>query len=467
MGGSKMRSPPFVEHAGRAFLGLLLVAMTVAAPACRDAAHESSVADRFAALDRPHIVLLVVDTLRADGLEPYGQAASTSPELRRWAEHGVTFEHVLAQSSWTKVSMASLLTSLWPRTHGVGAPGDGLGDRARTLAEVLGEAGYATAAVQSNGWLEQSFGFQQGFDRYVFPRAEGSARELWASSIWPHGDRVIEEARRLVDGRDPERPFFLYLHFMDVHEYAAPPSHRNFGTDQRGLYLAAISWVDETLGRVREMLERRGLLDDTVLIVASDHGEAFGENGAHGHAFNVFSPVLRVPLIVKPPFDMPALRVAAQVRNIDIAPTVLDLAGVPIPDDFEGESLWPFMAGDEAGGDRPSFAALPAHIMRTSKLQAAVNDGSWTLVRDLAEARDGVEGAEANSEDASGEHLFDLEWDPAEDANLVEFEPEEALRMRALLDAHLAVPPRAGVNRENVRIDPAIAERLRAVGYLE
>ncbi len=448
-----MRSRRFAEHVRRLRLAIGLAALVAFAPACRDVATEADLEARIAALDRPNIVLLLVDTLRADWLEPYGFDQPTSPELQRFAERGITFERVLAQSSWTKVSMASMLTSLWPRTHGVEETTDGLDEGARSMAEVLRDAGYATAAVQSNGWLEQSFGFEQGFDHYVFPRAEGMARALWSSSLWPHGHRVLEEGRRLVEGRDPERPLFLYLHFMDVHEYAAPPDHRIFGSDEKGFYLASIRWTDEVLGRVREMLDREGMLDDTVIVVASDHGETFGENGRHGHAYNVYSPVLRVPLIFTLPFDVPAKRVSTQVRNLDIAPTLLELAGVPVPDGFEGESLVPLMTGAGQGADRPSFASLPANIMRTATLQTALNDGAWTFVRD----RDA----------AARERLFDLEWDRLEDANLVEFETEAAARMRAALDAHLAAPPRAGVSRQNVRIDPAIAERLRAVGYLE
>lgn len=444
---ARCRRPLRLTRAVPVFMALYLMA------GCRADTGDVSMADRLEDLDRPHVVLLLVDTLRADWLEPYGYEQPTSPELAAWASKGVTFERVLAQSSWTKVSMASLMTSLWPRTHGVYATTDGLADGARSLAEVMSDAGYSTAAVQTNGWLEQSFGFQQGFEHYVFPRAGNSARELWNSSVWSHGDRVLEEARRLVDGRDTERPLFLYLHFMDVHEYASPPEYRTFGGDQKGFYLASIRWVDETLGRVHELLERRGMLENTVIVVASDHGETFGENRKYGHAFNVFSPVLRVPLIVKLPFDVPAQRVETQVRNIDIAPTLLELAGVPIPDDFEGESLVPLMTGEGPSADRPSFASLPTHIMRNSKIQVALNDGQWTLVRDL--------------EEDDTEHLFDLEYDLVEDANLVEFEPEVAARMRRVLDEHIDVAPRGGVSRENVRIDPAIAERLRAVGYLE
>jgi arylsulfatase A-like enzyme len=415
-------------------------------------ADERPLADRLSTLDRPNLVLVVVDTLRPDWTEPYGYDQRVSPELARWASRGIVFERVLAQSSWTKVSMASLFTSLWPRTHGVELPTDGLGERAELLAEVLRDAGYATAAVQSNGWLEQSFGFHQGFDHYVFPRA-AAARKLGISSIWPHRDRILEEARRLLDGRDPKRPLFLYLHFMDVHEYAAPPELRAFGNHARGFYLAAVRWVDEALRHLDELLAERGMLDDTVLIFASDHGEAFGENQAHGHANNVFSPVLRVPLVIKLPFDVPARRVRAQVRNLDIAPTLLDLAGVPIPQGFEGESLVPLMTGAEPEADRPSYASLPAHILVSSKLQIAVNDGSWTLVRSL--------------EDGGEEYLFDLAVDPQEDANLIDLEPDAVRPMREILDAHERIETRAGVSRDRVRIDPAIAERLRAVGYLQ
>jgi arylsulfatase A-like enzyme len=419
---------------------------------CGDATRELAPEERLASLDRPNLVLVIVDTLRPDWLEPYGHGQPVSPELERWASSGILFERVLAQSSWTKTSMASLFTSLWPRTHGVELPTDGLGEGAVLLAEVLRDAGYATAAVQSNGWLEQSFGFQQGFDHYVFPRA-WSARKLGFSSVWPHRDRVLEEAKRLLDNRDPDRPLFLYLHFMDVHEYAAPPELRSFGSDEKGFYLAAIRWVDEALRHIQEMLAQRDMLEDTVLVFASDHGETFGENQVYGHANNVFSPVLRVPLVVKLPFDVPARRVETQVRNVDIAPTLLDLAGIPIPDGFQGASLVPLMFGPEIEEDRPSYASLGAHIIVYSKLQLAVNDGSWTLVRDLEGERK--------------EHLFDLAVDPKEDANLIEFEPERAAQMRRVLDAHEKTPARAGVSRERVRIDPAIAERLRAVGYLQ
>ena len=221
------------------------------------------------------------------------------------------------------------MTSLWPRSHGIREARDGLADEAVTLAEVLKEAGYATYAVQTNGWLHQSFGFHQGFDRYMFPKTGGD-RRLGKPSLWPHADRVTEEAQRLLEAHDRTRPFFLYLHFMDVHEYAAPPHLKTFGTDNKGAYLAAIRWVDDAIERVREQLDDAGVLDRSVIIFAADHGETFGEHGVHGHARNVLTPVVWVPLVFRFPFVVePAVRVATQVRNIDLAPTLLELAGVP------------------------------------------------------------------------------------------------------------------------------------------
>jgi choline-sulfatase len=132
---------------------------------CERPVAPAEIPERLAAEGHPNIVLILVDTLRADYTSPYGFAQDTSPELARWAERGALFERVRSQSSWTKMSMASLLTSLWPSSHGIREAQDGLADEAVTLAEVLKDAGYATYGVQTNGWLHQSFGFHQGFDR--------------------------------------------------------------------------------------------------------------------------------------------------------------------------------------------------------------------------------------------------------------------------------------------------------------
>jgi choline-sulfatase len=396
--------------------------------------------------------LILVDTLRADATSPYGFDARVSPTLGRLADEGVVFDRVLAQSSWTKVSMASLLTSLWPRSHGVREATDGLAERARTLQDVFQDSGYRTYAVQSNGWLEQSFGFHHGFDHYVFPHAMKQAGELGRSSVWPHGERVYDEAKRLLTAHEIDDPFFLYVHLMDVHEYAAPPEFKRFGDEQRAAYSAAIFWIDDVVKRILAELDRVGAAENTIVVFASDHAELFGENQSTGHARNVHTRVLHVPLILRIPGRPGGQRVSAQVRNIDIAPTILELSGLAVPPAFEGVSLIPLIEGREEG-DRISFADLGASIMHGISEQVAVNDGRYSLLRDLDET--GVE------------QLFDQNLDPVEDANLIDLEPVEAERMRALLDAHLDHDPVSGASQEKVRIDPGIANRLKALGYLQ
>jgi arylsulfatase A-like enzyme len=299
----------------------------------------------------------------------------------------------------------------------------------------------------------------------MFPKGGGLPR-LGQPSLWPHADRVYEEAVRLLDAHDRKRPFFLYLHFMDVHQYAAPPPFKKFGTDTKGDYLAAIRWVDDAVGRVRKKIADAGYGPRTLMVFAADHGETFGEHGVHGHARNVLTPVVRVPLVVRFPFAVePAVRIGVQVRNVDIAPTLLDLAGITVPPNFEGRTLVPLMTESAAERDRPSFAALGVPLFPDASVQTAISDGAWTYARNAIATEDD-ETAYADRAVAPGaEYLFDRSVDPGENVNLMEHEVSMAVRMRTLLDAHLAEGG-AGVVEKGVRIDPGIADRLRAMGYL-
>jgi arylsulfatase A-like enzyme len=430
-----------------------LACTTAALTACAERpVTPAEVPARLRALGRPNVVLLICDTLRADWLTPYGAEQDTSPELARWAARGVVFERVRSQSSWTKTSMASLMTSLWPSASRVLLRRDGLAEGALTLAEIFQRAGYRTYGVQSNGWLEQTFGFQQGFDRYMFPHGGGSPS--MKSSIWPHADNVHREALRLLDGHPAGEPFFLYLHFMDVHEYAAPQEFRSFGSDSAGAYRAAIRWVDDTAERLRRDLDERGLLERTILAFGADHGEAFGENGRHGHARNVFTTVVNVPLVVRLPFPTEPIRVRAQVRNLDVAPTLVELAGLEVPATLQGLSLVPLVADPAGGEDRPSFASLDERLFPDAALQQSATDGVWTYARNPA-----AEGQQPR------EFLFDRRVDPREDVNLIDVERSQAERMRHLLDAHLAAPARSDARASDVRIDPQLADKLRVLGY--
>jgi choline-sulfatase len=433
----------------RSWIPAVSCAAIVLAAGCDPPHRPGELREALAARAPINVVLVVVDTLRADWTAPYGEPERASPEFARWASRGAVFERILAQSSWTKSSMASLMTSQWPGRVGVRATTDALGPGALSVAEVFQHAGYSTYAVQSNGWLEQTFGFHQGFDHYVFPR--GGVSVGARPTVWPHADNVYLEAERLIDGHDPSRPFFLYLHFMDVHEYAAPPDLSGFGSGDEGAYRAAIAWVDEVIARVRERLDDRGVLERTVLVLASDHGEAFGENGVSGHARNVHSQVLHVPLVIRFPVPVAPVRIRARARNIDVAPTLLDLAGLDIPEAFQGETLLPWVTDPASARDRIAFASLPARLYANATLQVGVNEGSWSFVRD--------------TDEAGRERLFDRSVDPGENVDLAEIEPERAQSLRARLDSHLAEPAAPGSVESNVRINPGLAEKLRALGY--
>ena len=201
------------------------------------------------------------------------------------------------------------------------------------------------------------------------------------------------------------------------------------------------------------------------VLLAADHGETFGEHGVHGHARNVLTPVINVPLLVRFPFAVGPVRVASQVRNVDLAPTLFELAGIPPPASFEGRSLVPLLNGAAVEPDRPSFAALGVPLFPDASVQRSLSDGAWTYARNATPPKDNEKAYEARAVMPGAEFLFDRRVDPGENANLVALEAEQAERLRRVLDEHCA-EGEAGVVERGVRIDPEIADRLRAMGYL-
>jgi arylsulfatase A-like enzyme len=201
------------------------------------------------------------------------------------------------------------------------------------------------------------------------------------------------------------------------------------------------------------------------MVLAADHGETFGEHGVHGHARNVLTPVVWVPLLVRLPFRVEALRVATQVRNVDLPPTLLELAGVPVPEGFEGRSLVPLITGEATEPDRPSYAALGVPLFPDASVQSSVTDGEWTFARNAAPPQGDAKAYEARAVAPGAEYLFDRRVDPGENVNLVDLEQREAERLRRILDGQQSGGG-AGVVERGVRIDPDIADRLRAMGYL-
>lgn len=372
-------------------------------------------------------MLLVVDALRPDHLGCYGYARPTSPAMDRLAARSVFFEEAVAVSSWTKPSVPSLLTGLYPSEHGVfegsrkegaGPPeSDVLGEEASTLAERLREAGYRTAAFVHNAQLRGAFGFAQGFESYR--ELESSAPDLVREALaW------LDEVRR----EGPRVPFFVYLHLLDTHWPYEPPAEAAAALGaaggsrpddyalreavNRGLvslsegelreivlrYDAEVLAVDRAVARLVEGLERRGVFDPSVFVLTSDHGEAFLEHGRLGHGADLYEESLRVPLLLKLPGGRGAgRRVPSRVATVDLVPTILELVGIGFEKGraMEGRSLSRFLGGSAGAGSEPTFAELRHG---STVRQAVVLDG-WKLVKTIrAERGPGSRGSSPGPE---------------------------------------------------------------------
>ncbi len=288
-------------------------------------------------LPRPNVLLVTIDTLRADRLGCYGRSAAKTPWIDRLAREGVRFERCYASAPLTRPSHATILTGLEPFHHGVRdnlsmALPEGL----PTLAALLGGEGWTSAAIVASDPLVRASGLDRGFGAYdddldaTAPRPEGHFRERTA-------DQVADRALGFLEGAGRRGPFFLWAHFFDPHaEYSPPAEYRRAGTPYDG----EIAFVDAQLGRILAALEESGRLDDTIVVVTADHGEGLGDHGEATHGYFLYDSTLRVPLVVRWASGLePGTSVADPVRLVDVCPTILDLAGVEGPPDQDGLSL--------------------------------------------------------------------------------------------------------------------------------
>jgi len=457
---------------------------------------------------RPNVLLVLVDTLRPDFLSCYGYDMSTSPHIDMLAAGGVRFDQVTAQASWTLPSTASILTGLYPSSHGAVRYGEGIADQPVRLAEVLHDAGYRTGAFTENWYITPRNGFGRGFESYWgywFPWVEESTAlhrilrrgdlpllELTRKQEFPENatdpDQLnwdakvtVNKAMAWLDHGDG-RPWFAYLHLMGPHGPYGPPQYLLPGSEpkerladhpkekggcvplgapgepvdaaalalMKQLYAADIRYVDEQIGRLYKSLRERGVLDSTLIVFTSDHGEEFYEHSGWNHGASAYEEVVHVPLIVSWLGRIPQGHVVSdQARSIDIMPTVLDLAGCE-PPPLPGHSLrgtWEGNPGKSAERALVEACALrPPH----GAIDAAV-EGTYKLIR----IRVG---------DEERRLLFDLVDDPAESIDLANVMPAVADSLTRLLDAWKAQA--AGAGGKDVRLDPATRRLLESLGYI-
>ena len=387
------------------------------------------------------VVLITLDTTRADRLSAYGFMDISMPNVDRLAREGVVFDQATSVAPLTLPAHTSLFTGLFPPRHGVRYNADApLAAEQTTLAEILRAQGYKTAAFVGSVVLDSDRGLCQGFDQYGGVVADD--RPL-VPRLYRQADAVVSEAARWLDGVGGSH-FFLWTHLYDPHRPYEPPEpfRSQYAHDP---YVGEIAYVDSQIGRLLDVLERHHLLDRTIVIVAGDHGESLGEHGERDHGIFVYESVLRVPLIIRAPAVAPR-RIDAVVRLTDVMPTVLNLLGVPAPP-VDGVSLSDLMRGTGRDPNLNAYSESQYPQRLGWSALSALRDGSFKLI------------------DAPRPELYDLEHDPFEQRNIYHEQPAvaEALTRRLAALAHSA--DRANAN-EPVVVRPGLREQLAALGYV-
>lgn len=439
---------------------LAVVALAFAGPGCVPEA------------DPPrNLIVVSIDTLRADGLGCYGNPRPTSPTIDELAAAGLLFEDASATSPWTKPSHASLLTGLFPSRNGATSMESSLREEVPHLASWLAGHGFETAAVVNSQWLA-SHGLERGFRHFEAVEYVQGRRE---------GSPVSESAIRWLESRDREKRFLLMVHYMDVHsDYASMPRYEEMFVEAydgeftgetrqlyrvaegalqpdagdlrhlRNLYDAGVRQVDDQLGELIEYLRGEGLLEDSILVVTSDHGEEFFEHGGVIHGFTQFQEVIRIPLIFHGPGVAAGGRDANPSSLIDVMPTALELLDVPPPVGIDGVSL----LGTTSMNDHrllfyeadvtfppPGPGPVPAGPHR------AVRRGRFKFHLRT---------------DVQGYLLYDLATDPAEQRDVAVDHPEVVAGLREILEDYLAEAPDS---REREFSEEEL-DRLRSLGYV-
>ncbi len=389
------------------------------------------------------IILISIDTLRADRLPAYGYAGTRTPHIDRLAADGVLFEQAYAHSPQTLPAHTSLLSGQLPFEHGVR---DNIGftvkDGQRFLQHALGERGYATGGFVSAYVLRRQVGIHQGFDTYD-DELPAASPERPLGQVQRAGSDTIAAALRWIDGR-PSPKFFLFAHIYEPHKPYAPPPPFAGGDPYDG----EVAYADAIVGRLFDHLRAKDLYDDATIVLLSDHGEGLGDHGEDEHGIFLYRETIHIPLIVKLPGSRGGgRRVGAAVQQIDLAPTVLDLTGAPggRKEEFAGRSLRPVLEGSGplAAATIYSESLSPRYHFGWSELYA-LSDERYRLIR------------------APRDELYDIEQDPGEARSIAAGRPQVRAAMRRTLDAIIANAP---VGAPSAVTDDD-RQKLAALGYV-
>ncbi len=427
----------------------------------------------------PNVLLITIDTLRADKVGPRESGATLTPNIDRFAADATTFRRCVAAAPWTLPSLATVFTGLNPPVHGAGLEAP-LAAGFDTLAELFARRGYDTGAACGNTMCEPRFGFAQGFQyyksmemlTYSVPTRLYYTKLLMAVHLinWLRSNTtptVKKRAQTFIGSRRGRpRPFFLWVHFLDPHgPYTPPPEYVSPTVNayrakasadeptaidkkvEEDLYDGEVRFVDAAVGQILAGLEDNGLVRSTVVIVSSDHGEEFWEHGSGGHGHTLYDELITVPLIIRAPELLPAGAVRSeQVASIDIFATLVDICDLAPTKPYQGKSI---LKRSITLPEGPAALAFSSSVNAGDRSRVAVSDGRMKLIL---------------SPKAGTEELFNLAADPGEHIRAVN--PAEAARLRAAIRAWMAdnedMKRRYGVS---VRPDAAIERNIKALGY--
>ena len=392
-----------------------------------------------------NVVVVTLDTTRADRLGCYGFAGVETPNIDRFAREGVVFENATSTAPLTFPSHSSIFTGLIPPHHGARDNGGFFLDDARTtLAERLKAAGYATGAFIGAWVLESRWGLAQGFDEYSDRFELSKYKVLSLGTVQKPGDEVMDDALRWLDGVR-QRRFFAWVHLYDPHAPYEPPEP--FASRYRGQpYLGEIAYTDKVVGRLAAWLDEHALMERTLIVVVGDHGESLGDHGEGAHAYFIYGSTTHVPLIVRTPWGLSG-RSRAEVSTVDIMPTVLDALGLPPQDGIDGRSLAPALFAPATAVDHAAYSEtyFPRYHFGWQQLRS-LRDGRYTYV------------------DAPHPELYDRQQDPGETHNIFKAYSQRAEELRVRLEEMSRTTEAQAPERK--QLDPETLQRLAALGYV-
>ncbi len=470
-----------------AVLVLLFGTLACAPP---DVSELTTAADEPSPTVAPNVVLIVVDTLRADHLSQYGYPRDTSPALESFARQATLFQNAYAPANWTTPSAASLFTGLDPARHQLRGAGDALPEDAWTFVQYLSDAGYDAYGDSANINVSRELGFDRGFRVWHQPEAEGA--EVLA---YPGIDQMLEKFSSWVERMNGEGRYLTYLHPMNVHgPYRVPKEHQSallghppdrtfvYYGDVMGKVLAgrlqqrshvsprylkslfdqydtAIRYTTDQVGEMLDLLRASDLYDDSLIILTSDHGEELFDHGGFSHGYTVYEEIVRVPLIVKLPSQREARTVGATVMLQDLMPTIVELAGLEVPPDLDGRSLTPLLSsGGDAAWEEPGEGTRLHHGTARKRCDCrALVEGDKKLIVNASSyqfRRGAVE-------------LYDLKEDPGERENIANADREQTQAMIGRFEAAVAKAMEKRVEGGENVLDSMDKERLEALGYLD